>query len=118
MISLGTLLAQVRRLARSKPIEVVDRRTARKRSFLSATLGAVLTSLVAILIYQYLGTCFTPNVPAMAVAPQLFIVGNHLCERNDGLRRVEIVMPVNDRYTFICGNGARFDDTFARIKRK
>lgn len=96
-----------------KAIEVVDRATAHKRSAQSSALGAVLGVLA---MWAASPLIEAPRVPALAVAPQLFKVGDHLCNRNEGLRRIEVTLPANDRYTFVCGNGARFEDTFARIK--
>lgn len=100
-----------------KEFEVVHVATARKRAAVTAGLGAVLGAILAVTIYQAFNAIVTPRVPAMAVSPMLFQVGEHLCKQNDGLLRVEIVMPVNDRYTFVCNNGARFEDTVARIRR-
>lgn len=107
------ILAVVRHCTKGKPVEVVGRSTARRRAALSTALGAALGALT---MWAALPLIEAPRIPAIAVVPQLFKVGEYLCWKNEGLRRVEIVMPVNDRYTFVCGNGARFEDTFARIK--
>lgn len=98
-----------------REVEVIEHGTSRWRAVRASTLGSVLGAL---LLWLALPLVESPHVPALAIAPQLFTVGEYLCQQNKGLRRVEITLPVRDHYTFICGNGARFEDTFARIKRQ
>ena len=96
--------------------EVVLAPVARIRAARAAALGFLLAML---------GNYVTQSVeksgisiPAMAVSPLLFRVGQDLCKKNNGLQRIEIIMPVNERYTFICADGARFEDVISTVREK
>ena len=94
--------------------EVVLAPVARIRAARAAALGFLLAVLGNYALQ--LPAKLRVEVPAMAVSPLLFRVGQDLCRKNDGLRRIEIVLPVNDRYTFICVDGARFEDIMSTVK--
>lgn len=111
--SVRTALRQLCNDLQRGDVCVITKSAERWRAARASTLGGALGALI---LWSALPLVDAPRVPALAVAPQLFKVGEHLCQKNEELRRIEITMPVNDRYTFICGNGARFEDTFARIK--
>ena len=96
--------------------EVVLAPVARIRAARAAALGFLLAVLgnYAVQFPAKSGI----DVPAMAVSPLLFRVGQDLCRKNSGLRRIEIIMPVNERYTFVCADGARFEDVVSTVKEK